>query len=308
MKKSMIHIFVILLITAPLVSQAQMTAKEVMNNMKDAYKEQMEGVKDMTKKTDQGVKYQKWEQKSGETTYKLRNEQKVSGQTQISVYDGKYYWTKNTYSNEVTKKEMDINPMVFFNYLESMDLKYAGTENVNGKNCHALKVENADLNKMVNPTTGEKMIPAKTKGMQEATVDATFFIDGADWVMVKSIYDIKDIRMQNKTRNAKTVMINDDFRTVKGVIIPYHTEFTMEMDMSAEEKKKAKEARKSMKKMKEKMKDMPPEKRKMMKEYMPQMKKAQSILMTGQMEKEFNVKEVKINTGIPDKLFDGSQL
>ena len=300
--------FVILLITAPLVSLAQMTAEKVTENIKNTYKEQMEGVKDMTKKTDQGVKYQKWEQKSGETIYKLRNEQKVSGQTQISVYDGKYYWTKNPYSNEVNKKDMDLNPMDFFNYLESMDLKYAGTKNVNGRKCHVLKVKNADLNKMVNPTTGEKMIPANAKGMQEATVDAQFFIDGADWVMVKSIFDIKDIRMRNKARNAKTVMINDDFRTVKGVIIPYHTEFTMEMDMSAEEKKKAKEARKSMKKMKEKMEDMPPEKRKMMKEYMPQMKKAQSILMTGQMEKEFNVKEVKINTGIPDKLFDGSQL
>ncbi|MCF8232720.1 MAG: hypothetical protein K9J27_11080 [Bacteroidales bacterium] len=127
-----------------------------------------------------------------------------------------------------------------------------------------MQAENADLNKMVNPTTGEKVVPANAKGMQEATVDATFFVDEEDWVMVKSIFDIHDIQMKNKKRNAKAVMINDDFRSVQGVIIPYHTEFTMEMDMTAEEKKKAKEARKSMKEMKEKMEDMPPEKRKMM--------------------------------------------
>lgn len=312
MKKLFIYTMLLALTTASLSSLGQMTAQKVTDNIKDAYKDQIQGIKDITKKTDQGVQYQKWVEKSGNTIYKLRNEQETNDTKQIAVYDGKYYWTKNPATGKVTKNELDINPMVYHSFLKDLDPDYDGKQNVNGKNCHVLKVEDADLDKMVNPSTGESMIPPESKGMEEATVDAKFFVDDDDWVIVKMVFDVDGLQMKGKSRKAKMVMVNEDFRNVEGLIIPYRTVSTTKIDMTAEEKKEAKKAQKSMEEMQEKMKNMSPEKREMMEEYMkPQMEqmgKMKSLFMTGEMKQVSNVQEVKVNTGIPDKLFDGSQL
>jgi len=312
MKKLVIYTMLLAFAAASLSSFGQMTAQKVTDNIKDAYKDQIQGIKDVTKKTDQGVQYQKWVEKSGNTIYKLRNEQEINGSKHITVYDGTYYWTKNPNMGGVTKKELEVNPMVYHDFLDDLDTEYDGKQKVNGKNCHVLKVENADLDKMVNPTTGESMIPPQAEGMEEATVDAQFFVDEKDWVIVKTVFDVRGLQLNEKSRNAKMLMVNEDFRNVEGLIIPYRTVSITKIDMTAKEKEEAKKAQKSMEQMKEKMKNMSPEKRKMMEEYMKpqmeQMKKMKSLFMTGEMKQVHEVQEVKVNTGIPDHLFDGSQL
>lgn len=309
MKHLNVKMAVILLLVIPVFMQAQMTAQQVTKSVQKAYHQQIQGIDDITKKTNQGITYQKWIRKSGETIHKFRKEEDVNGKKQITIYDGQYYWTKNPYTQEVTRKEIEGNPEVFYQYLNLFDFAYAGKTTVNGKKCHTLKAEDIPLDEITNPTTGEKMIPPDAEGMDDATVDATLYIDRKNWVLVKGIFDAKGLQMQGRKRGGKSVMINKNFKKVKGLVIPYHSEYTMTIDMTAEEKQKMKEARKSMKEMKEKMKNMSPAKREMMKEYMkPKMEKAQSMMMNGEIHREIKVEQIEVNTGLSDQLFDGSKL
>ncbi|HMA77006.1 MAG TPA: hypothetical protein VKO43_06850 [Candidatus Krumholzibacteriaceae bacterium] len=309
MKKLLTYTLTITLLVFSEVSWAQMTAGKVTKKVREAYKEQIKGIDDLTKRTNRGITFQKWIRGSGETIHKFRKEEDINGKTQITVYDGTYYRTKNPYTNEVTKKEIEGNPEVFYKYLESFDFEYAGRDKVNGIDCHVLIVESVPLSEIKDPTTGDSMIPPDAEGMQDATVDAKLFIDSRRWVMVKSVFDAQGLQMQGRRRGARTVIVNKDFRNIEGLVIAYHTRMNMTIDMTEEEKQKMKEARQSMRQMKERMKNMSPAKRKMLEKYMkPEMQKAQSMMMNGGMSKEIKVQNVKINQGISDDLFDGSSL
>ncbi len=309
MKQLLIFTMAAVLLALPRMARSQMTAQEVTQKVQESYKEQIKGIDDIVKKTNHGITYQKWIRQPGKTIHKFRKEEDLNGQKQITIYDGKYYWTKNPFNNEVTKKEIEGNPEVFYKYLESLDFRYGGKEKVNGIDCHVLKVDDVPMSEIKDPTTGEGMIPPDAKGMQDATVDAKLFIDSNRWVMIKSIFDAKGIQTQGRERSAKTVMISKDYRNIEGLWVPYSTTIDMTIDMTQEEKQKMKEARQSMQQMKEKMKDMPPAKREMMKKYMePKMNQAQSMMMNGGINKEIKVQKVKVNQGIPDEIFDGSNL
>ena len=210
MRKRITHALTILLLMFSLASWAQMTAEKVTQKVHEAYKEQIKGIDDITKKTNRGITYQKWTRQSGETVHKFRKEEDINGKRQITVYDGKYYWTKNPFTNEITKKELKGNPEVFYKYLESFDFKYGGKKKVNGINCHVLRVEDVPLNEIKDPTTGKRMVPSETKGVEDATVDAQMYIDKNRWVLIKSIFDVKGIQMQGRKRGNKTVMVKKD--------------------------------------------------------------------------------------------------
>lgn len=298
-------------VAIPLIANSQnKDAQKILDHVRQTQQEQLEGIQDLTIETEDAVKYQKWENAGGDQIFKFRNEQEIMGQTQITVYDGTYLYTKNQGAGEVTKVERNLNPLDFFNSLEEMDPQYAGEETINGNPCHVLKITDMAMEDMINPTTGEKVVPEGTQGLENATIDATFYIDKDQWVFRKMAFKAKGMMMQGRERSASSIMEMKDYSDRDGYLMPYKTVTQMEVDMTEEEKKQMEEARRSMEEMKEKMKDMPESEQKMMKQHMePQMKKMQeNMLFSGQMEQVEKVKEVKTNSGLSDDLFDGSNL
>ncbi len=303
---------VMLLVITPFFSSGQgMTAQKVIDKIQETYRKQMKDVNDMTKITDKSTSYQKWEGSGESATYKLRNEQEVNGKKQISVYDGTHFWFKAPYSEEATKTERELDPMVFYEYLDSWDFYYQGEEQKGGRNCHVLEVSGVDLNEMVDPTTGEPIVPANTGGMEDATVDARLYVDAGEWVMVQMDFDVNGLMMQNRERSATSTIKYEDIREKNGVLVPYRTITKTEVSMTDQEREQAKKAQESMEQMQEQMKDMSEDQRKMMQQrmgsQMEQMKQSMHY-MTGENEIIEEVEEVKINTGISDDLFDGSNL
>lgn len=298
-------------VAIPLITISQnKDAQKILDHVRETQQEQLEGIKDLTIKTEDATKYQKWKNEGSERIFTFRNEQKIMGQTQITVYDGKYLYTKNLGSGEVTKVERNLNPLDFFNSLEEMDPQYAGDETINGNPCHVLKISDMAMEDMINPTTGEKVVPERTQGLENATIDATFYIDKNQWVFRKMAFKAKGMMMAGRERSVNSIMEMKDYSDRDGYLMPYKTVTQMEIDMTKEEKKQLKEAKRSMEEMKEKMEDMPESERKMMEQYMkPQMEKMQeNMLFNGQMEQVEIVEEVKTNSGLSDDLFDGSKL
>jgi len=283
----------------PSVMNAQsIDGATILDKVRQTQLEQLKGIEDLTIKTEDGVKYQKWEKSGGERVYKFRNEEDIQGQKQITVYDGEYLYTKNPVTGKTSKLDRNLNPLDFMTSLEEMNPQYAGEEKVNGVSCYVLKISDMPMENMINPTTGEKAVPEGTEGLENATIDAHFFVDKNRWVFMKMTFETQGMMLQGRERGASSVMEMKDYSDRDGYLMPYKTITTMEVDMNEEEKKQMEEARRSMQEMKEKMKDMPESERKMMEQYMgPQMEKMQeNMLFSGQMEHKEIVKEVKTNS------------
>ncbi|MDZ7774527.1 MAG: hypothetical protein U5L09_02390 [Bacteroidales bacterium] len=296
----------------PLYSLGQaMTAQKVIDKVKDTYQKQIEGIEDITKITNNGAHYQKWERSGEGTTYKLRNEQDIDGTKQISIYDGTYFWTKEPYSGEVTKTQQELNPVVFYEHLESWDFSYSGKEQLDGATCHVLETTGIDLDKMINPTTGQPIIDAGTPGMENATADARIYVHAGDWVIKQMDFEVQNLRLQNRERTISSTVRYEDYRNVEGLLVAWRTTTEMQVSMTDQEREQMKEARKSMKEMQQQMKDMSESERKMMEQHMkPQMEKMRQGMqfLSGEMNEVEKVQEVKINTGISGDLFDGTKL
>lgn len=307
-----LNVLLIALLVVPLLSSGQgMTAQKVIEKVKTAYQEQMKGVNDMTKITNNSTSYQKWNRSGRNTVYMMRNEQEVNGKTEVSVYDGTYFYTKDPYSGKVNKTKKDLNPVVFYDYLDSWDFDYQGKESIAGRMCHVVEVRDADLSKMVDPTTGEPVVPADLESMENATVNGRMYVDASEWIMIQMDFDVNGLMMQGRERSASSTIKYEDIRNVQGVLVPYRTTTKTQISMSDKERKQAEEAEESMKEMNDQMKNMSEAEREMMKQHMkPQMEKMNQAMryMSGDVNVVEEVQDVKINSGIPDKLFDGSRL
>jgi outer membrane lipoprotein-sorting protein len=302
MKGKCILCSVLFFFVLPVISIAQDKADEVINQAVEKYQKQLEKVNDMTTTYEDGVHYLKREKHEGKIVTKARVEQEVNGQQSVSIYDGEYYWTKNSQTGDIQKSEMETYPVDMVLGMKDQDYNYQGTEKVHDSECHHLTIEDAPFSEMPFPGMAESMSQAETEDM---TFDADVFIDTEKLVTRKLNIEIDDVSMEgdNKERDVKITMLNSDFKNVSGVDVAYYSESVTEFEMSPEEKQQMKESREQMKK---EMENMPEEQREMIKSRMEAMDK--TGMMSGEMKSTRKVKEVKINTGIDDSLFNTDNL
>ena len=305
MKTKMFYLAMITLVLFSASSIAEaMTAKKVIENMIASYEKRMKGIKDITIITDhpqldKDITYQKRTVINGRTVYKIRNETEVMGEKFIMVWDGVYQWQLDR--DGLRKDKVDYSPYQIAENLKTAQVKYAGTEKIDGLKTHILDIK--DLN--------YKMMGAE--GMQK--VNGLFWIDAKNWFIRKmeleylEIEDEKGEKMPAKATVRMTVRM-EDFRKVNGMLMPYRTVVTVPMpgasEMSPEEEQ---EMRKGLAEMQKGLEQAPPEMREMIEAMMkPQIEMMQKMLAGGGIETVTVVKDVKINTGLSDELFDGSKL
>lgn len=284
-------------------------ADEIIDKMLDSYQKQMQDINDITTITEDGVHYQKWIKQDNAVIYKMRNEQEVAGSKQITVYDGQYYWMKQGFSGEITKEKKDFNPLGFYKKMKEMDFEYAEEKEVNGNQCHVIRLEDASLDEFIDPSTGKPVIPGNTAA-KGASLNADFYIDAKHWIIRKIEIKVKDMEFGDKgPRNATIISSNKDYKKVNGVWIAHKIVTDFSIEMSEEERAQMKEVKKQMEKMKKKLENMPEQQREMAKKYMKsEMDDVSAFLTTGSMHFERVVKDVKVNQGLKEDLFDGSEL
>ncbi|MFO7880756.1 MAG: hypothetical protein ACQES0_10000 [Bacteroidota bacterium] len=304
MKMCNLYLMIVLLIAAPLVlSGSNDKADDILEKLIENHKKQREGITEMKIIKDDVVSYQKWEEKSGETIYKWREERNVNGQKQISVFDGETYYTKDPMTGRVEETEdKNINPLHFYQSLQSLDCEYQGEVDVDGVKCHALVAEDVPMEDVfgITKASGSDM-EKKKMDMQDAEVDVYLYVDGKRWVIPKMVFETEDMGKGDADgmfSKARIEVKNTDFRKVSGMFIAYKTVNTTSFKKTPEGKKKSEE-------MKKAMNNMSPEEREMMEERMGD---ASGMMDDDGMQTETRIEKVEINKGFPDDLFDAENL
>ena len=318
----------------------KMTAQKVIQNCVASYEKQMKGVRDITIVTNWDITYHKWTTIKEKTICKTRYEMGIIGMGVkfITIYDGIYQWQQNPLWG-VTKERIDYDPYQTIENLKTTPAQYGGTEKIYGHKTHILDIK--DIAKLIAFPT------VKQEGTEIVRASGKLWVDAKDWVIRKTEVDIECVDGKGQKRTGKTTIEKRDFRRDNGLLIPYCTVMTTPPEgiLSPEEQKqkppwveirreplvfphagwviwlrpptpeeeqewRERQARKRVEEMRRGLE----ESRKMLEEIMePQqiemmLEMTPKILAGGEIGVVSTVKDVKINTGLPDDLFDGSKL
>jgi len=299
MKTKMLSLIVVTLVVFSASSIAgAMTADKVIENWIASYEKEMKDIKDITiindhPQLDKYITYQKRTVINGRVVYKTRSETEMMGIKSVSIYDGVYQWWVE--DGKLKKEKMDYSPYQTVKNLKTAQVKYAGTEKIDGHETHILDIK--DLNEMMGAEVMQK-------------VSGRFWVDAKDWVIRKMEMDMEIEDEKGEKRPVKATIRMEDFRKVNGMLISYRTVMTMPvpgvLELSPEEEQ---EMRKGLEEAQKALAEMSPEERAMMEKIMgPQIEMMQKMLAGGGIEIVTVVKDVKVNTGLSDNLFDGSKL
>lgn len=157
--------------------------------------------------------------------------------------------------------------------LKRIKAEFIRTEKIDGDETYVLRIENMIDLMALSPEEKKMMKEVRGKG----------WVDANDWVIRKI-----EMEMKHTMGTVKTVTNCEDYRKLRGMLVPYRTtqktshEFTPEM-------------------IKKHLQEVPPEYRKQAEAQMKAQMGREQIRIT-------KVKEVKVNTGLSDELFDGSNL
>lgn len=262
----------------------EITGEKIIQNMVDSYEKQMKGIKDVTviseetsgegeeKSVSTELNYRKMAKIGGKTIYKSRQE--LNDGQDVTIYDGEYMWEWNS-GGEVTKKKVDYDSAQFMSeeFLKRIKAEFIGTEKIDGDKTYILRIKNmADITDF----------PSE-EGIELEKVSGKGWIDANDWVIRKM-----EMEMKSNMGTMKVVATYEDYRKVRGMLVVYRTLTKTSLELSAEMIKKQ-------------LQEVPPEYRKQAEAQMKAQMGREQIRIA-------KVKEVKVNTGLSDELFDGSKL
>lgn len=300
MRTKILCLVMIVLFVLPASSLAEkMTAEKVIQNCVASYEEQMKDVEDITKVTDRDITYHKWVTIEGETVCKTRYEMEMMGIKFVTIYDGIYQWGQDPVSGKVTKEKIDYNPYGTIENLETITAQYGGTEEIDGYETHILDIE--DITKLIGS--------AKSEEMETLRISGKLWVDAEDWVIRKMEMNMEGVDEEGEEITIKITIEMKDFRKDNGLLTPYRTVMATVMaidegvpGLSPEEEQ---EMRQVLAEMQKQLEEMSPEQQEIMK---PRIEMMEKMFAGSGMETVTEVKDVKINTGLSDDLFDGSKL
>lgn len=247
-----------LLLLSPHTAPAQ-SAQSIAEEMKARYQEQLQNVDNYIVETSMYTSYHRKIMKE-DGTPSLETEVRMKGESSLVTSLGNAPTTTSS------------KPAYYEDLSENAT--YAGSETVNGLKCHVLRVTN-------------------TSDMDSEAQDMTYYVDAERYMPVR----IKMTQAPEKGGGKPTeVVVNfGDYRTTKGITLPWRTTMQMKMDMSEQQ-------RQQMKKMMEQMKNLPESQRKMIEKQMPMSFDRMKEIMSGE-PTTIEVKSVRVNEGIPEGIF-----
>ncbi|MEA1964363.1 MAG: hypothetical protein U9O41_04450 [Candidatus Aerophobetes bacterium] len=218
-----------------------MTAKKFINNMGRAYEEQMEEIEDMTifRENKGGMPmlarkstiYRKRAEVAGKTIYKTRTETEMMGRTMVTIYDGVYNWSVDPASGKVKKEKAKYDPTQIWKNLDLSETHYLGTEEIEGKKAHLLKIDNP-LKVLGMPST-------KILQEREASAEGKIWVNAEDWMLARTLIIMSGKFKEGKEATIRFSMDFKDYRPVDGMLLPYRMITSTKIDIpGASEKEK----------------------------------------------------------------------
>ena len=258
-RRALLALLVLLL---PLPATAQ-TAASVVEAMKARYEAQLATVDDYVIVTDLYTTYHRKITQNGQSTYETATRM-TGASDQLSAL-----------GTAPTSTVMDAT------YLDRLaqHATYAGTETLNGATCHVLQIDD----------------PSALHDDVDATAqDMRYYVDAQTDVPVR----IHMTMAPSSSGNGPSTFTIDfaDYRTVKGLTLPYQMVMQMDLGLSAEQQKQ-------MEQLQRQLEQMPERQRKQMERMMGDRFKQLEQMMAGK-PTTIAVQSVQVNEGIPEGVFD----
>ncbi len=151
----------------------------------------------------------------------------------------------------------------------------------------------------------EMTIPDAEGLTQERVQNARLFIEPDKWAPRRMTFDAEAEVEPGRTETVSPEIRLDDYRNVEGMWIPYRTTMIMEIGEELLGPEQREEAQRQLAQMETQLEQMPEQQRDMMEQMMGnQLDQLRQMLDGERMEWTIHVEEVKVNTGLPDHLFE----
>jgi len=271
-------LFVLLLIgTGPAAGQS---VHAVVDAMKARYQQEMETVDTYIIETDQYTSYHRKTMQDGEPVYETATRWGGEG-------SGFFSGMGNASSLQPSRSQLDTLAQV---------ATYEGTETVDGRRCHVLRVD--DLSALSSPPM---------TGMDAETVDQgsmRMCVDAERPVPLRM--DMEVTTTQNgETQTLRPQVVFSDYRTTDGLTLPWRMAITVENVNASISPEEREQARQRLEELEARMKELPEAQRQMMEGMMEsQMDQLRSMLDDGSIQFAVEVRSVQVNTPLPDDVFD----
>ncbi len=268
-----------------------LTADTIINHILSSYEKQMTNVNDITVVSESDTQYRKRAKVNGRTIYKTRTESAMGEHKTITIWDGEFLWFYNTLSRDINREPADTNPNELINNLKEGEVEFVGKDDINGHTTYILEVKDIDMH------TGEDF----QQGMS-----GKVWVDTEKWIIRQMSMDVDG---SPEEASAGVVVRMKNYQTIDGVMIPFTTEILLRAGMPEMSPEEEAEMRQNMEEMKRELEEMPALQRRMVEGMMTsQIEKMESMLSEEGMVTVNKVQEVKVNTGLPDNMFDPKYL
>ncbi len=268
------------IMATPFISETHaMSVDELLDTMRDAYEQSHRDIEDYTIVTDMYTAYHKKHIVDGRPAYKTRTE--TSGLEDMGGAGG---------SATVSRSDL-FDPEIYDQIRASGS--YEGMETVDGTRTHVLSVPSINL--------PEEDIDMDVQTMQNVRL----FIEPDKWVPRRITFDVDAEIEEGQIRTVSPEILMGDYRNVEGLWVPYSTTMLMEVGDDILSPEKREEARRQLAQLEQQMEQMPEQQRQMMEQMMAgQLDQLRDMLEGERMEWTINVREVKVNSGLPDSMFE----
>lgn len=271
-------LFVLLLIgTGPAAGQS---VHAVVDAMTARYQQEMETVDTYIIETDQYTSYHRKTMQDGEPVYETAMRWGGEG-------SGFFSGTGDAPSLQPSRSQLDTLAQV---------ATYEGTETVDGRRCHVLRVD--DLSALSSPPMTGMDAETADQGSMRMCVDAER--------SVPLRMDMEVTTTQNgETQTLRPQVVFSDYRTTDGLTLPWRMAMTVENVNASISPEEREQARRSLEELEARMKELPEAQRQMMEGMMEgQMEQLRSMLDDGSIQFAVEVQSVQVNTPLPDDVFD----
>ncbi len=255
-----------------------MTGAELLDTMRDAYEEQHESIEDYTLVTDMYTTYYRKKIVDGRTTFETRTE-----------VHGPREWKEAGDAVHVGHSDL-FDPEIYDELRRAA--RYGGTETRNGDSMPVLEID-------------EMRLPSEPDTDGQRLQNVRMLIEPGKWVAREMSFDVDvDVR-PGQTGAFSPEFHFDDYRNVEGMWIPYRTTLIIEIGDDLIGPEEREQARQQLAQMERQLEQMPEEQRAMMEQMMGgRIDQIRGMLEGERMEWVINVREVKVNTGLSDDLFE----
>ncbi len=272
-------LFVLLLLCGTSAAYGQISATEVLDNMRETHERAIQNIDDYTLVTDMYTAYYKKTYVDGRPTFK----------SQVQIKGLEQFGGSEDMASS-TMMHTDLFDEDVYNFL-SQNAQYEGTETVDGYQTHVLFVPDLE--------------PITEEGEEEYAQNGYFYVDADLWILRKMKFDVETEIEPGQVQEMQPVIRFLDYRDIEGLQIPFKTVMELgdtDATISPEDRE---EARQAMRELERELEQMPEQQRKMMEQMMkPQIERFEKMLEGDKFEIVIEVEEVQVNTGLTDEMFN----